>query len=81
MRDSTLEARGLVERFANGADRRSLLVGLTAEGLLLADELVPRHTANESRLLANLPPEELAAFDCVLRKLPIAIGDGGQSAA
>ena len=73
-----LEARGLVERLTNGADRRSLFVGLTPEGLRLTDELVAGHTANESRLLAVLPPEELATFDSVLRKLLVAIGDDGQ---
>lgn len=74
-----LEARGLVERLANGTDRRSLLVGLTERGRLLVDDLVARHTANESRLLAVLSPEERASLDGALRKLLVAIGDGGQS--
>lgn len=74
-----LEARGLVERQANVADRRSLLVGLTAEGLRVCDELVARHTANESRLLDVLSADELVVFDDVLRKLLLAIGDGGQA--
>jgi DNA-binding MarR family transcriptional regulator len=73
-----LERRGLVERLTNKADRRSLLIALTPEGLRLTDEVITKHTANESRLLAALSPNELAAFDDVLRKLLIVIGDGGQ---
>ncbi|MEZ3160294.1 MarR family transcriptional regulator [Microbacterium sp. BWT-B31] len=69
-----LQARGLVERRTHSADRRSLLVGLTAEGVRLTDELIALHVANESRLLAVLDPEELAAFDHAIRKLLAATG-------
>ncbi|QEO10828.1 MarR family transcriptional regulator [Protaetiibacter larvae] len=64
-----LEARGLVRRIARPSDRRSLLITLTDDGRRLIDELVAEHVVNESRLLAVLDPEELAAFDGVLRKL------------
>ncbi|MGB4779989.1 MarR family winged helix-turn-helix transcriptional regulator [Microbacterium sp.] len=71
-----LEALGLVKRTANGADRRSLHVGLTDEGLRRIDALIVHHVENESRLLAVLAPREVAALDYALRKLLHSIGDG-----
>lgn len=69
-----LEARGLVERSAHSTDRRSLLIGLTAEGLRVIDHLIVQHTENESRLLSACTPDELKAFDAVLRTLLGSIG-------
>ncbi|MBA4248767.1 MAG: MarR family transcriptional regulator [Microbacterium sp.] len=73
-----LEERGLVDRHSNGSDRRSLLVGLTAEGLRLTDDLITKHSANESRLIAALNPEELAALDNAVRKLLASLDDKHQ---
>lgn len=64
-----LEARGFTERIAHRTDRRSVLIGLTPEGLRLTDDVVARHAANEARLLAGLTPTEIKTFDVVLRKL------------
>lgn len=64
-----LELRGLVRRTERHGDRRGLLISLTPDGRELIDALVERHVENETRLLATLTAEELAAFDGVLRKL------------
>lgn len=74
-----LEARGLVERLAHGADRRSLLVALTADGVTLADEVVARHSRNQSRLLAGLTEAEVETLDGLLRVLLVAVGDAGST--
>lgn len=71
-----LERRGLVKRLRNDADRRSLLVALTADGRRLTDELIAAHSANESRLIAVLSPDELAALDAIARKLLVSLQDG-----
>ena len=64
-----LESRGLVMRRANGADRRSLLVSLTAEGLDLIDTLIERHTANQAAALSVLSAEQRQALDEAVRRL------------
>lgn len=53
-----LEARGLVQRAVSPADSRGRLVTLTPAGVMLTDELIAVHLANEARLLAGLSVEE-----------------------
>lgn len=76
-----LERRGLVERLNNSADRRSLLVALTDDGRRLTDELIAAHSANESRLIAVLSPDELAALDNAVRKLLASLVAGNSPTA
>jgi DNA-binding MarR family transcriptional regulator len=64
-----LESRGLVERLANSADARSVLVQLTPAGLELIERAVTAHVANEHRILASLKPAELALLDDRLSRL------------
>lgn len=64
-----LEARGLVERLADPADRRGTLVALTAAGAARVDAAVVDHLANEARLVATLTRSEQATLDGLLRKL------------
>jgi DNA-binding MarR family transcriptional regulator len=64
-----LEAAGLVGRSLDPANRRSILVELTAEGRAAVDGAVAEHVANEQRLLAALDPDEVAELDRLLRKL------------
>lgn len=64
-----LVADGLVRRVEHPRDRRSRLIALTDAGKTLIDQVVAEHTTNESRILAVLSAEEIAAFDGVLRKL------------
>jgi DNA-binding MarR family transcriptional regulator len=70
-----LEARGLVIRQPNGADRRGVLVTLTDEGLALIDRALPDHIATEERLLAALTPAERSALADTLRRLVESLGD------
>ncbi|MBO1751444.1 MarR family transcriptional regulator [Actinotalea sp. BY-33] len=72
-----LESRGLVTRRAAPEDRRSLLVGLTPEGLAVIDAAVTDHTRNESRLLDALTASEVDALDGMLRRLLAHVGAAG----
>jgi DNA-binding MarR family transcriptional regulator len=53
-----LEAKGLVERRVNGADRRSRLLRLTAAGKKTRDRLRPKAGVAQARILAPLAPAE-----------------------
>jgi len=70
-----MEAKGLLERVRDSADRRSVRVRLTDAGLELIDRLVPQHVANEERLLAALSPEDREALTALLRTLAVGLGD------
>ena len=62
-----LEKAGLVSREVNPDDRRSMIVALTPQGLMLIDEAVTAHVENQHRLVAHLSAEERAAFDDLAR--------------
>ena len=49
-----LEDRGYVTRKVSADDARSRKIRLTRRGVALIDDLVPKHLANERRLLAGL---------------------------
>jgi DNA-binding MarR family transcriptional regulator len=53
-----LEAKGLVERRVNGADRRARELYLTAEGKRIRRRLRPKMVAAQARVLAPLVPAE-----------------------
>lgn len=59
-----LVRRSLVERTANGADRRRVAVGLTSEGRRLSERLVAEAQSHERRLLArfDVDPADLKAL-------------------
>jgi DNA-binding MarR family transcriptional regulator len=65
----SLESQGWVERLANPADARSLLVKLSPAGLELIERAVARHVENEKNIMAPLGDSESAALDAQLRKL------------
>jgi DNA-binding MarR family transcriptional regulator len=54
----SLEALGLVERVACPTDRRSVLVGLTADGLALMDRVSELRRASAQALFGRLTPEQ-----------------------
>lgn len=78
---SRLEAKGLIERRTDPANRRSVLVSLTAEGLALVDAVVEGHLVNERRLLAALTEAEQARLAALLAKLLVGSGDVARGAA
>lgn len=72
---SRLEAKGLIERRTDPANRRSVLVSLTGEGFALVDGIVAGHLENERRLLAPLTGGEQAQLAALLEKWLAGTGD------
>lgn len=64
-----LVARGLVTREVDPDNRRTVRIGLTAEGRRLVDEVLPHHVANEAALLEPLSLVERERLAVLLRKL------------
>ncbi|MEU3755269.1 MarR family transcriptional regulator [Streptomyces olivoreticuli] len=63
-----LESRGLVERTANPADRRSKIVSVTEAGRAAA-ERANRILGTPPAALLALPPDDLAALDRIAARL------------
>ncbi|NNC23571.1 MarR family transcriptional regulator [Salinisphaera sp. USBA-960] len=64
-----LEKAGLIARRPNPADRRSMLVTLTEEGLDLVNDTIAPHVDNEARALSPLNQEEQRTLNALLTKL------------
>jgi DNA-binding MarR family transcriptional regulator len=64
-----LERRGLVRRLPDPDDRRGVIVELTDEGREVVDAAVGAVAQSDRELLERLDPEEVAAFERLLRKL------------
>ena len=64
-----LQARGLVARARDAADRRAVRVDLTDSGRALIEELFPCHAADIARAMAGLSGAELRALGALLRRL------------
>lgn len=64
-----LEARGLVERLRDPADRRGVIARLTPTGKRLVDRASVRHYEDEDRLLGALSRKERDALAGLLRRL------------
>ncbi|MGX7678110.1 MarR family winged helix-turn-helix transcriptional regulator [Jatrophihabitans sp. DSM 45814] len=60
---------GLVERFPHESDRRSVSVGLTAEGADRIDQAMPLHLEAERAMLAGLDSAEITELGILLAKL------------
>ncbi len=71
-RIDTLERAGWVARTPDPADRRGIVVTLTAEGLALVDDVAAGHVENERKLLASLTEAEQRTLADLLKKLLIA---------
>jgi DNA-binding MarR family transcriptional regulator len=63
-----LERAGLVERLANPADRRSVLVRATAEGRRVFRAVTPRLQDHHRHQWAHLSPAELDTLNALLSK-------------
>lgn len=70
---SRLETRGLVERIPDPADRRSLLVTLTAQGLEKARAAIIEDMRTEVELLDGLSDDEQETLAKLLRKLALSL--------
>ena len=68
-----LEARGLVRRDPDPADRRGTLVTLTGAGLATIDTVESAHVQNEKRLVATLSPNQRKTLTRLLRELLLAL--------
>jgi MarR family 2-MHQ and catechol resistance regulon transcriptional repressor len=64
-----LEARGLVRRMRDVADRRQVQVELTARGRALITKVFPRHAANIARAMRGLDKNQLRRLGNLLRTL------------
>jgi glycine/D-amino acid oxidase-like deaminating enzyme/DNA-binding MarR family transcriptional regulator len=71
-----LTAAGLVRRFPDPHDGRSLLVALTPKGRRLIDRVVTLHYERERELLSPLGPRQRKALANELRRLLLAFEDG-----
>lgn len=72
-----LVEKGLVTRETDPSNRRSVIVTLTPEGLVLVDRTVELHVANEERLLAPLNRRQRDQLAGLLRTLLHGHGDTG----
>lgn len=68
-----LEAAGLIRRSPDPSDGRGRTVELTREGVALMDAGMPRHVANEERVLAGLSSSERDQLAALLRTLVISL--------
>ncbi|MEU8435555.1 MarR family transcriptional regulator [Streptomyces sp. NPDC029216] len=70
-----LEAKGLVERVRDEADRRSVRIRLTDAGHALCDSVMEEHLRHYARLLAPLDRTECETLAASLHTLLLAHGD------
>src|SRR3954469_21875249 len=68
---TTLESRGLVQRFRLPHDRRAASVRLTTAGRLLVDRLSPEHTQRVQDAFAVLDEDEKRQLTDICRKLAV----------
>jgi len=76
-----LEARGLVRRVRDEADRRLVRVELTEQGQNLIEVLFPRHAADIAGAMSGLSAEELSLLSRLLRRLGMAAAQSTPKAA
>jgi len=86
---TALEGRALIERHRDRADRRRLVVALTAEGRVLLDRYRGEVAALEETMLAGLSGQEIATLRSILNtcydnlsgpQLRPALREAGQAA-
>lgn len=70
-----MQAKDLVERIPDAADRRTVRIRLTAHGRQVIDDVFALHIANETRLLQALDRDEADRLAGALRTLLQSLGD------
>ena len=60
---------GHITRRTDPKDRRRAILDLTAKGLAVYRQIVPKALAVEAELLADLTPAERSTFDAIIAKL------------
>jgi MarR family 2-MHQ and catechol resistance regulon transcriptional repressor len=68
---TTLETRGMVQRFRLAHDRRAASVRLTTQGRELIDRLVPEHTQRVTDAFSMLDEAEKRMLADICRKLSV----------
>lgn len=72
-RINRLEKSGYIVRLPDPADRRGVIVELTAEGKTLIEKIVPTHLALEKSLIMALNVQDQAQLQSLLQRLLITI--------
>lgn len=70
-----LEDRKLIRRRANEAERRLVIVNLTAAGAELISALFPKFNAEETRIAARLTPKQMTAATDAIRTILATIAE------
>jgi DNA-binding MarR family transcriptional regulator len=73
---TTLEARGLIERRRDPADRRRLVIGLTADGSALIRRYRGKVRDLERRMLSGLTDQQVKELRRYLYACRVALSDG-----
>ena len=72
----TLQRRGLVTRKRNGSAGRLVSVALSARGTALTTRLLPAAADLQDRMIAGMPPADVATLRRLLKKLHATIHSG-----
>ncbi|WP_310963820.1 MarR family winged helix-turn-helix transcriptional regulator [Nocardioides terrisoli] len=75
-----LEGKGLITRERSAEDRRTVWVGLTAEGTHLVTAVTRRRTRDIRRILANMPEQPRVALVGALGSFADAAGEAPEQA-
>jgi DNA-binding MarR family transcriptional regulator len=70
-----LETAGLVERGPDPSDRRKVLVGLTPEGLRIAQQANASYRRQRERVLGALTDDEVERLDLAIHRLLDVLSD------
>jgi DNA-binding MarR family transcriptional regulator len=73
---ATLQRMGIVSIKEDGADNRRNNVALTTKGRALHDEIVPIAFARQTKLVADLTPDEIKLFLGLIERMQATVAGG-----
>jgi len=76
----SLTERGLIDRRPNPQDRRSHLLGLSADGRKLYADIAPRALELEGRIFARFDTQQIETFVSMLEQIDLAVLELGRQA-